>query len=343
VGQPLADTATVEKASKIKLTSEGKTVLLSRHADNTWEVASYHGLPADFAKLARFAGDLSSARITKLSTSNPDKIARLEFKDTQIALLDSADKPLWSVTLGKNAPSGGRFLRYGDEPKAYLADFNAWLDTDSRTWADSTLLSLKNDDFAKVEITFPEGEPVIAARAKKEEAFAAEKPSTNEKLKNDKIIALLSSLSGLRFSDTSEPGDEKAVAARAHARTIKLSTFGGKTIAVALGRKPEEKIVKPAAAVTPPSAPETDNKDQPKTPPETGKPAEPVTETIPAGPVYAFIADSDGTAPVNALMQKRAYQISEYIFTGLPQKRDELFEPIAPPPAPAPASAPAKS
>jgi hypothetical protein len=39
---------------------------------------------------------------------------------------------------------------------------------------------------------------------------------------------------------------------------------------------------------------------------------------------------------VNAAMQKRAYQISDYTFTGLPQKADELFEP-APPPAPVPA------
>jgi hypothetical protein len=33
-------------------------------------------------------------------------------------------------------------------------------------------------------------------------------------------------------------------------------------------------------------------------------------------------------------MQKRAFQISDYTFTGLPQKPEELFEP-APPPAPA--------
>ena len=54
------------------------------------------------------------------------------------------------------------------------------------------------------------------------------------------------------------------------------------------------------------------------------------------------IAHSDGAAAVNALMQKRTFQIADYTFTSLPQKSDELFEP-APPPAPAaPAPAPAK-
>ena len=47
---------------------------------------------------------------------------------------------------------------------------------------------------------------------------------------------------------------------------------------------------------------------------------------------------SDAAAPVNAAMAKRAYQISDYTFTGLPQKADELFEPA---PAPAPATTPA--
>ena len=37
-------------------------------------------------------------------------------------------------------------------------------------------------------------------------------------------------------------------------------------------------------------------------------------------------------------MQKRAFQIAEYSLTSLPQKPEELFEPIPPPPsAPAPA------
>lgn len=56
---------------------------------------------------------------------------------------------------------------------------------------------------------------------------------------------------------------------------------------------------------------------------------EPEFETIPAGPVYAFVTHSDDSAPVNALMQKRAFQVYEYTFTGLPQTPDELFEPAA--------------
>ena len=65
-------------------------------------------------------------------------------------------------------------------------------------------------------------------------------------------------------------------------------------------------------------------------------------ETIPAGPVFAFIAHSDASAPVNTLMQKRAFEVSDFALTALPQKAADLFEPIpapkAPPAPPTPAT-----
>jgi hypothetical protein len=76
-------------------------------------------------------------------------------------------------------------------------------------------------------------------------------------------------------------------------------------------------------------------------PKKDDKPLAPEFETIPAGPVFAYITHSEGSQPINALMQKRAFQIAEYSFTSLPQKAEDLFEPIPPPPpAPAPAPAP---
>jgi hypothetical protein len=73
--------------------------------------------------------------------------------------------------------------------------------------------------------------------------------------------------------------------------------------------------------------------------PPDAKPAEPEFDIVPAGPVFAFVASSDPAAPINALMQKRAFQISDYTFTGLPQKPEEIFEPIPAPPPAAPAKA----
>ena len=67
-------------------------------------------------------------------------------------------------------------------------------------------------------------------------------------------------------------------------------------------------------------------------------PAEPEFDVIPPGPVFVTITNSDAAAPINGLMAKNAFRMADYVFTGLPQKPEELFEP-APVPAPV---APAK-
>ena len=355
LGQSLADKAAIEKAAKLRLSDQGKTVTLARQTDGTWRVTSYYDLPADFSKLSTLVGNLTDAKLQRLVTSNPERIARLEFKDTKIELLDSADKELWSVTLGKNADTGGRYVRFGAEQKAYLANLNAWLDADAKNWANPELLSLKAEDIAKVEMPFAESGLVTVSRAKKDADWTADKTPAGQKVKADKVSAVLSSVGNLRFSETNELTDPNAAAAKTNQRVFKLTAFDGKTYTVALGRKPEEKKLKAPAATT-------DGKSGPAAlgsvadltkkdtasgtdakPAEPAKPLAPEYDTIPAGPVFAFISSSDATAPVNALMQKRAFQITDYTFTGLPQKADELFEPAPPPPAPAAPPPAAKS
>jgi hypothetical protein len=383
LGQPVFDARILEKAARIRLADQGKTVLLTRQADGPWIDSSYFDLPADLSKLSRFIDDLATAKVQRLVTRHPETLARLEFKDTSIALLDSADKDLWRLTLGKNAEGGGRFVKFGDAGTGYLANLSLFLDSEAKNWADSLLVNLKPEDIAAVEVGFAEGAPTVATRAKKEDAWSAEKAPAGQRLKGDRITSLLSSFTNLRFQDTSDLGDANVEAARQHSRTLKLTTFDHKTVTLQLGRKPEEMkemagkkpeagtqksdtgsqkpetgapLAAPATAVTPESKPTEEAAAKAETPkPEAAatsaaaaaappaKPEEPKVETIPAGPVYAFITSSDPTAPINALMKKRAFQIYDWNFTSLPQKPDELFEPIPAPPRDAKAEAqPAK-
>lgn len=346
VGQSLLDRGVAEKAAKLRLSDQGKTVLLTRQADGSWIVNSYYDFPADFAKLSRAIDSLTEAKLERLVTSSPDRIARLEFKDAKIDLLDAADKELWTVTLGRTPDTGGgRYIRYGAEQKAFLAKLDAAIDSDAKNWANAELLTLKADDIAKIEVPFAEGGPVTLTRAKKEDPWTADKTPAGTKVKADRVSSLLGSLSSIRFSDTNEPADANAVAAKAHQRIYKLETFDKKVFQIALGRKPEEKKLKPPAAdgkagpAALGTAADLLKKDAAKgadgKPAEPEKPVGPEFETIPAGPVFVNISNSDATAPVNAMMGKRAFQIPEYTFTGLPQKSDELFEPV-------PVAAPAK-
>ncbi|HXQ79690.1 MAG TPA: hypothetical protein VN775_00165, partial [Opitutaceae bacterium] len=104
-------------------------------------------------------------------------------------------------------------------------------------------------------------------------------------------------------------------------------------------RKPEEKKPKPPAppAKEPPAPPAKEAtapaaKEAPAPPAKEAdakaeaKPVAPEFETIPAGPVFAFVSSSDPHAAVNDLMKRRAFQVDDYTFTRLPQKPEELFE-----------------
>jgi hypothetical protein len=178
-------------------------------------------------------------------------------------------------------------------------------------------------------------------RAKKDAAWVAEKAPDGQRIKSDRITSLLSSFASLRFQDTSDLTDANVEAARKHSRTVKLTTFDHKTITVEIGRQPEEKILKPAETAKNVPAAATAETAVNKGEDAAGlsalatagsapvKPEEPKTETIPAGPVYAFITSSDPGATVNTLMKKRAFQIFDWNFTSLPLKRDELFEPVS--------------
>jgi hypothetical protein len=344
LNQPLVDRALLEQAAKLRLTDQGKTVSLARQSDGTWTVTSYHDLPADFAKLTRLTDELANAKLQRLVTSNPDRIARLEFKDTKIELLDSSDKTLASLNLGKTAEAGGRFIRFDDEPKAFLASLNTWLDAESKNWADSTLVRLKSDDIAEIEIPFADGSTTTFNRAKKEDAWTSAQLPADHTVNTGKLTSVLSSLTSLRFSDTTALDDPKLAEAKPHSRTVKLTTFDGKTLSLTFARKPEEKKLKPPA----PAKPEDAEKSGPavlgslteaaasdkKAPEADPSLVAPEYETIPAGPVFVSITHSDSAAPINALMQKRAFQISDYAFTSLPQKPEDVF---TAPPTPAPA------
>jgi hypothetical protein len=323
VGKALLDPATAQAAAGLTVSDAGKKVELAKGADGTWRVRSYFELPADFEKIARLVQDLNEAKVDRLVTENPERLSHMEFKDSVISLQDAAGKDTWSVTLGKTPESGnGRFIRFGNEPKAYFSGMHVWLDTDAKGWAAAQLTAVKSDEISRIEIPFDSGPPLVLSRTKKDGPWAAQGGPAGQKLLADKVSSLLTALTTLRFTDTVDPKDPAAVEAAPHMRVFTLVTFGGQTVTVSLGRKPEVKKLKaPAAdkdalaALAKPADAKVDE-----------KPLTPEYDTTPAGPVFAVISNSDAKAPINGLMARRAFEVDEFTFTGLPQKADDLFE-----------------
>jgi len=334
IGQPLLPPEAAASATKIIVADQGKSVTVDRRPDGTWVVASYYDLPADFSKISRLIDDLNGAKLDRLVTSNPDRLARLEFKDSQIELFDAAGKEYWDLVLGKTQATGsGRFVRFGGENKAFATGLQTYLDPDPKNWADAQLLALKPEDVKSIELPLDQGGPVVLRRAKPADAWTATDGPEGRKLKPDAVNTLLSSLASLRFSDTTATDDPAAKEARKFLKTYTLTTFDGKTVRIALGRRPEEKKLKlPVAdAKSGPAslgkAADAAKPAEAAAKPGEAKPGAPEFETIPAGPVFASLSSSDGKAAINGLMKRRAFEIDDYTFTSLPKNLDDLFDP----------------
>lgn len=326
VGAPVVEAALIEQATKLRIVDQANTVTLTRGADDSWRVEEYHGLRADFSKLAQLVSSVAEAKITRFVSARSEILSRLDFGERRIEFFTTNDRSLAMLVLGKNADTGGRYVKFGDESRAYLANLNVWLDAVPKNWADSRLLSLKPEDVAHIEISLPNEKPLTFSREKAGDPWTTAELPENRSIVETKISALVSSLVHLRFSETTAPDDEAAVAARAHTRSFRLTTFGGAAYTVALGRKPEEKKLK-----TPEPGSADFLKNSPVNPDGSVKPIEPKPElpefeTIPAGPVYVFITAADEKEPVNEAMRQRAYQVSEYSFTSLPHSTSEFFE-----------------
>lgn len=281
LGQPLLTTATAENIAEIRLSDAGKTLTLKRDSAGVWYVPAYYDFPADFPKIARFVTELAETKLTRLVTTNPDRIARLEFKDTHITVLDASAQALATLTLGKTSETGGRFLRFGTEAKAYLAPLTTYLDLEPKNWAQAELLTLKPDDIAHIEMSFSADERITFKRAKKDDPWTASAAPAGQKLKPDALAPTLNTLTSLRFTETTDLADANALAAKPHARSFQIETFDKKILKISLGRKPEEKKIKPPSP-TPrqDSPPSVQRRSWPKNPPP-GPPSNPPSRRHP--------------------------------------------------------------
>ena len=324
IGQRVADPAVLAGATKVRIKASGKTLELSRAdaSTNRWNLAAAApgepALPADSTRLSRLAADLVSPRIERLVTTNPTRIATLGLDDSALTFLDAGGQSLLALDLGKNADGGGRFLRYGTEPKAYLVRLNAPLDADATGWRDTTLIpALKAEDVASIAFLLAGSPtPVAVSRPDAKSPWTSPAAPAGHQVKTSTVTTQLTNLTGLRYTAFAPVFDPAVVAARILTRDVTLTTFDGRTVKIALGRAPEPP--KPAKPSTPPA----DGATPPSEPPATPR------------PVYAEITDSKPDVTLAAAAKTRAFEVAEYIHTALPAKSADLFEPVPAPPAP---------
>lgn len=324
IGTNLLQGIDVNAATAVNITNDENSVSLSRNGDGAWSVDSYHGLPADEGKLRRLMQDLSGAQIVRVVTRNPERAARLNLGEASVAVTAGETH---QITFGQNASRGGRYLKLGeaDDAPVYLTPETTFIDALPKNWAHSDLTTFDPADIQSVLLTLEDGSEVTVSRESADAEWTATDVPEGRQLRLQPITSLLSGFNSLRFTDTAEPSHADVKDAHDDARAFVLTTFDGETLTLKLGRRAEQTVVKtepenPVEAIA-------DLTSEASSEPETAEEAlEDLTETIPAGPVFAFVEGPASLAPLSGFNDQLAFEVSSYSFTRLPADADAIWE-----------------
>lgn len=326
VGSSLVDAANLRDTAKIIVETEGeKITLVNDEEKKAWVLEEKHNLPTSYTRISQLARNVSEAKLQRLVSENPDRIATLGFEGgDNIQFIDKLGNDIVAFELGKETENGRQFLRYNGEEKAFLVNTTFYIDSNLDSWLEKKLVSFEANEVTAITAELQNGDKLSVTRDNADSDWNTDDSLPEKKILNQSSVGQIASkFAGLSFTATADKDDANVIAARENSHQFDLRLNNGKSYQFAIGRQPEVKIEKEV---------EKEGENGEKT---TEMEEEVIT---PEGPVYYFISSSDEDDPVNEYMLKSGFEVSAYQFTSLPSSLDALLsdapEPVEETPAP---------
>ncbi len=313
VGSNVVDATLLRDTAQIIVETDGQSITLVNDLDQkTWILEEKHRLPTSYTRISQLARNVSDAKLQRLVSENPERIATLGFEGgDRIRFIDSSDNEIVAFDLGKETDNGRQFLRYSGEEKAFLVNTTFFIDSNLDSWLEKKLLAFEADEVASISATLQNTDALTVSRDNADSDWSTEDSLPEMKILNQSSISQIASrFSGLSFTATGAIDDPNVAAARKNSHTFDLRLKNGKSYQYRIGRQPEVKVER-----------EVEKED------ENGEKTMETEEEIitPEGPVYFFIVASDENDPVNEYMKRSAFEASSYQFTSLPESLDALL------------------
>jgi hypothetical protein len=173
-----------------------------RKQDGTWRLVKPIEAPADDAAVKALLGSLTGAQIQRTLDELPADLASFGLDAPNPTVrLTTAKGDLPPIAIGKNAAIGGNlYARVGDAPKVLLtaATLRTALDKQPKDLRDKQILTFKDDDVTRIEIT-PAGGPAVTLVRKDKDAWTLEPGGQPTDL--TEVRSYLSSLRAARAVD----------------------------------------------------------------------------------------------------------------------------------------------
>ncbi|MDQ8205167.1 DUF4340 domain-containing protein [Pelagicoccus sp. SDUM812003] len=313
IGQGLVDLDTLPKTKSIEIKADDNQFeLVMSSKESSWIMPDLHSLPVNMDTLGRFVTRLTDARLERIASRKPERIAELGFGSKSVAFKDENGSVLVSVKLGRETDTGKQIVKYGDEDLAFIADDQFSLNSDPLSWLDKSLLTIDRDAIRSARIELPNGESLSVARDSAEADWTTDDSlPEGKRLDQGAITRALNRFANVSFTQLAELDSDVVSDAAANSASFEITMDDEKSYSISIGRRPEVKTTKEV---------ETENEN-----------GETVTETqeeveTPAGPVIIKIESSDGSDPINEYMDETAFEVASYLFSNVPQSLDSLLE-----------------
>lgn len=154
----LADAA--NSIDKIRIKGSEGEILTAHLVDGRWLASSFHNYPVDQHKLSGLMQSLVQAKREQPKTSKPENYARLgvepidaENANSVLVEVFSQNEPLASVVIGKEANSGGTYVRLFAEEQTWLVNQGLLTPISRTDWLQQPILNVDASqvrEFAKL-------------------------------------------------------------------------------------------------------------------------------------------------------------------------------------------------
>ncbi|MBD5782412.1 DUF4340 domain-containing protein [Pelagicoccus sp. NFK12] len=318
IGTAIVSNDDLNKVAELELISgtESMTFLYDADASN-WQLQERYDLPADTKKITDLTNQLKEAKLQRIASRKPERIADFGFGVDYINLNDASGNSVLSLDLGRETDSGKQLVRFGQEELAFIASDSFSVDGDPVSWLDKKLIDVERDAIRSATFQLENGDTLNVARESDTADWTTEDTLPEGKqLNQGAITRAINRLVSINFIRLAEHNDPEVVGAQEHSYTISYTLADDTTYTVTAGRRPEVKVEKEV---------ETTNEEG-----ETVTEMQEEVET-PAGAVFVKISSSDAAAPINDYMGRTAFATTGTLYTAAPKELAALLADIPEP------------
>ncbi len=304
IGQLLFKDLPVNEVVEIKIKGKNNPELRLLQKDETWNIASLYGYPADFNKIRDFISELAELKNTQNVEVGKSQLSRLGLDGRNgdgtgilVELLKKDGSVISSLILGKEHKKksdqgggpetefpDGRYLMTPGKDNVYLVDKTLNVaDSPSKDWANRDFISAK--DLRTASLLQDGAVKWKLYRNKKEEALSSESVPEGSEIDKEKASSISNALYAIRFASVADPALKPGDTGLDSPSVFKAETFSGKNYELMIGKESENsRYVKINVSFTPPkdeTSPAEENKlDDPKAKEEKEKKAKQRAEEI---------------------------------------------------------------